>query len=161
MENQKLWKINEVKCYKVNDKLFYDKNKAKDYSLKLFLIRKVSKFLIENNINNILLYIDKDNCIVLKEYRKPIKDNWNLGHYGCTEANIIDRDEIFKFDTIQKFYEAYYITINGIINKIDSINIEILSTILDETQINDICDEKNMITELKKCINLIDYEATR
>ena len=76
-----------------------------------------------------------------------------MGHYGCTEPKIINRDDIFKFKTVQEYCKAYPETVKRIINAIDSVNTENLFIFEDKYIIDTIYNLKDIASKLKKYIN--------
>lgn len=151
------WKINRIFYYEVNNKKFDNKEDAEEYALKLFLVGEIDKLFDKEGYNNYSIYIDDDNkTIVVHIAREPIIDDWNVGHYGCTEPKVIDKSEDKKYKTIQEFCERYSSLTKKLIEISDSINVDSLELICDEEIINEIVDYKDMVEKLKNAIN---YES--
>lgn len=152
--NTENWQVNKIFYYEVNGRKFYNKSEADEYSLKLFLTEEVDKLWKKaGGCDNYSIYIDDDNeTIVVHIYHEPIIDNWNVGHYGCTEPTVIDKSENRKYNTIREFCKIYISTIKELFEIADSIDIEKLSVICTEEAINKMALYKSMVEQLKNKI---------
>lgn len=152
MEN---WQINKIFYYKVNNKKFHNEINAEIYSLKVFLVEEINKLWRKNIIyNNYSIYLDKDNkTIVVHIYREPIIDNWNVGHYGCTEPTIIDKSIEYKYNSIKEFYDHNKEIIEQLFDIADSINLEKINIVCDKETIDKLFLYKEMIEKIRSNIN--------
>ena len=155
--NMKNWQVNKVSYYEVNNRKFYNKSEADEYSLKLFLVEEITKLWRKSKVwDDHSIYIDDDNkTIIVCIYHEPLVDNWNVGHYGCTAPTINDKNEYKKYSTIQEFYKHYDSFIVELFKVADSIDIEKLSMICAEDAINKMVLYKTMVGQLKNVINKI------
>lgn len=152
MEN---WRVNKVFYYEVNSIKFNSKSEADEYSLKLFLTEEITKLWKKSKIfSEYSIYMDKDNkTIIVYIYREPIYDNWNVGHYGCTEPTVLDRSTTERYSSIKEFCKSYKSAIKKIIDIADSINIDNISMICNEETVNKMTNYKNMVEQIKGIMN--------
>lgn len=150
----KNWEVEKVNYYQVNNKKFFDESEANDYALKLFLVEEISKILKKNSFyDKYSFYIDDDNStIVVHIYQEPYYDNWNVGHYGCTEPTVIDRSRTHKYKTIKHFCNIYESATKKLFEIADSINIANISTVLDEDNVENMKKYKEMVNKIKNAI---------
>lgn len=151
------WAVKKVFYYEVDNKKFYNKVDADEYALKIFLIEEITKIWKKCKLyNDYSIRIGDDNkTIIVHIHREPYYDNWNVGHYGCTQPKIIDRSTNEKYNTIQDFCKSYSSAIKKIFDIADSIDIEKMSMIYNEDEVNKAIVYKDMVEEIKKFINKI------
>lgn len=117
----------------------------------MFLTEEVNKLWRKSeDYNDYSTYIDEDNkTIIVHIYHEPIIDNWNVGHYGCTNSTVIDKSKNEKYNTIKDFYKVYNSVIEELFKIADSIDLEKLSIVCTEDTLNKIASYKNMVEQLK------------
>lgn len=149
------WQVNKVFYYEVNSIKFHDKSEADDYSLKLFLVEEIAKLWRKSKVfSEYSIYMDKDNkTIIVHIHREPIYDNWNVGHYGCTEPTILDPSITERYCTINEFCKSYNSIVKKLFNIADSINIDNMSMFCNEEAVNKMLLYKKMIEQIKNLMN--------
>lgn len=149
------WQILEIAYYEVDDKQFYDKKEAEDYSLKLFLVTELKKIMdkmrkSDPNFKDTIRMLNDNKTICYEIYKEPFIDTWNAGHYGCTgEAE--DRSIYKKFTSIKDLmnFAKGKIIIEKLFRVADSIDLERLSIICNQETIDKMTLYKKMINKLK------------
>lgn len=151
------WQINKVFYYEVNNRKFYDKNEAEEYSLKVFLVNEINNLWDKKEgYDNYSIFIDKDNKTIIKHiYHEPIVDNWNVGHYGCTEPTIIDKSVEYKYNSLKEFYEHNKEIVEELFSIAAAIDLEKISIVCNKETTNELLLYKEMVEKIRSNVNFL------